>query len=41
MQPSNRKLLEEFIDEDEPWSLIGIPSRGSFLVIPYLEGHIA
>ena len=26
-QPINQNLLEEFIDEDEPWLLIGIPSR--------------
>ena len=31
-QPSNRKLLEEFIDENEPWLLIGIPSRDPFLI---------
>ena len=36
VQPSNRKLLEEFIDENEPWLLIGIPSRDPILVILYL-----
>ena len=25
--PANHKLLEEFIDENEPWLLIGIPKR--------------
>ena len=29
--PSIKKLLEEFIDENEPWLLIGIPSRDPFL----------
>ena len=27
LQPINQKLLEEFMDEKEPWLLIGIPSR--------------
>ena len=35
----NRKLLEEFIDENEPWLLIGIPSRDPFLVTQFLELH--
>ena len=39
LQPINQKLLEEFIDENEPWLLIGIPSRGPFLVTQYLERH--
>ena len=26
LQPINQKLLEEFVDENEPWLLIGIPS---------------
>ena len=39
LQPSNHKLLEEFIDENEPWLLIGIPSRDPFLVTQYLERH--
>ena len=39
LQPSNRKLLEEFIDEIESWVLIGIPSRDSFCMIQYLERH--
>ena len=37
--PINQNLLEEFIDENEPWLLIGIPSRGPFLVTQYLERH--
>ena len=39
LQPINRNLLEEFIDENEPWLLIGIPSRDPFLVTQYLEKH--
>ena len=39
LQPKNQKLLEEFIDENEPWLLIGIPSRDPFLVTQYLERH--
>ena len=39
LQPSNRKLLEEFINENEPWLLIRVPSRDSFLMIQYLERH--
>ena len=31
LQPSNRNLSEELTDENEPWLLIGIPSRDSFL----------
>ena len=41
LQPSNPKLLEEFIDENEPWLLIRIPSRDAFLTIQYLERHLA
>ena len=37
LQPSNQKLLEEFIDENEPWLLIGIPNRDPFLVTQYLD----
>ena len=36
LQPTNQNLLEEFIDENEPWSLIGIPNRDPFLVTQYL-----
>ena len=39
LQPSNRKLLEELIDENEPWLLIGIPSRDAFLMTQYSERH--
>ena len=40
LQPSNRKLLEECIEENEPWLLsIRIPSRHSFFMIRYLERH--
>ena len=31
LQPINQKLLEEFLDENEPWLLIGIPNRDSLL----------
>ena len=37
LQPNNQQLLEEFMDENKPWLLIGIPSRDSFLVTQYLE----
>ena len=40
LQSSNQKLLEEFIDENElQLLLIGILSRGSFLMMQYLERH--
>ena len=39
LQPGNRKLLGEFMDENELWLSIGTPSRVSFLVIQYLERH--
>ena len=32
LQPINQKLLEEFVDENEPWLLIGIQSRDPFFV---------
>ena len=38
-QLSNRRLLEEFVDENEPLLLIGTPSRDPFLVTQYLERH--
>ena len=41
LQPSNRKLLEEFIDENEPWLLIRTPGRDPFFMIQYLDGHSA
>ena len=37
VQPSNHILLEEFMDENEPWSLIGIPKRDPFLVTQHLD----
>ena len=39
LQPSNRKLLEEFFNENEPRLLIRTPSRDLFLMIQYLERH--
>ena len=37
LQPSNRKSLEEFIDENEPWLTIGIPSKDLFFRIQCME----
>ena len=37
LQPSNRKLSEECINENEPRLSIRIPSRDSFFMIQYLE----
>ena len=37
LRPISQKLLEEFIDENEPWFLIGTPSRDPFFVTQYLE----
>ena len=39
LQPINQHWSEEFIDENEPWLFIGIPSRDPFLVTQYLERH--
>ena len=39
MQPIHKNLLEEFIEENERWLMIGIPSRDPFLVTQYLERH--
>ena len=39
LQPINQNLLEEFIDENEPWLLIGIASRDPFFVTQHLERH--
>ena len=39
LQLGNQKMLEEFIDENEPWLLIGIPRRDPFLATQYLERH--
>ena len=41
MQPVNPKLLEDFIDENEHWMMIGIRSRDPFLVTRYFERHSA
>ena len=39
LQPNNLKLLEEFVDENEFWLLIGIPNSDPFLVTQHLERH--
>ena len=39
LQPSNPNLLDEFLDENEPWLLIGTPSGDPFFVTQYLERH--
>ena len=39
LQPRNQNLLEEIIDKDEPWLVIGIPSRDPFFVTQFLERH--
>ena len=39
LQPINQNLLEEFLDKNEPWLLIGIRSRDPFLVTQYRERH--
>ena len=41
MQPGNRKLLEEFMDENEPWLLIRTPSKDLFLGIQCMKQHFA
>ena len=41
LQPSKRKLLEEVFDENEPWLLIRIPSKDSFLMTRYWERHLS
>ena len=33
------EFVDEFIDENEPWLFIGIPSRDPFFVTQYLERH--
>ena len=35
----HQNSLEEFVDKNEPWLLIGTPSRDPFLVTQYLERH--
>ena len=39
LQPINQNLLEEFVDENEPWLWIGSPSRDPFPVTQHLERH--
>ena len=39
LQPINQNVLEEFIDKNEPWLLIGIPSTDPFFATQYLERH--
>ena len=39
LQPSNQHFLQECMDENEPWLLIGIPNSHSFLVSQYMERH--
>ena len=39
LQPIDQNLLEEFSDENEPFLLIGIPSRDPIFVTQYLERH--
>ena len=41
LQPITQNLLEEFVDKNEPWLLIGIPNRDPFLVTQHLERHSA
>ena len=41
LQPSNQTGLEEFIYENEPWLLVGIPSRDPFHVTQCLERRSA
>ena len=41
LQPRNQILLEEFIDESEPWLLTGFPNRDPILVTQYLERHLS
>ena len=36
LQPSNQKLQEDFVDENEPGLLIGIPIRDPFCVTQHL-----
>ena len=41
LQPIIQSLLEEFIDKNEPWLLIGIPNRDPIFVTQYLGRHSA
>ena len=35
----NQKSLEEFVDDKEPWLLIGIPCRDPLQVTQHFERH--
>ena len=37
LQPDNKHLFDQSIDENEPWFVIGIPNRDPFLVTQYLR----
>ena len=39
LQPIYQNSMEDFIEKNEPWLLIGIPNRDPFLVTQYLERH--
>ena len=39
--PSNQSLMDEFLDENEPWLSVGIPNRDPFFVTHYMERHSA
>ena len=32
LQPSNQHIMQEYLDENEPWLLIGMPARDPFFV---------
>ena len=36
LQPSNQKIVGDFVDENEPWLLIGISNRDPFRVTQHL-----
>ena len=38
---AQQQILEEFIDENDSWLLVGIQIRDSFFVTQYLERHSA
>ena len=40
LQPINQNLLEELIDENEPWLSIGVPGRDPLFVTHYFERHV-
>ena len=39
LQPNNQHFLQQCMDENEPWLLIGIPNSHSFVVSQYMERH--